>query len=118
MQVNKRVWRGFYNLQKLRWDVLYNAGAGTEILDRMMTGVLARPHVDPFRNDPVALARSTYAAYNGGPDADNRWRRGVLEPAPARDIDDAFLAKYRATEHGQRFAILICAASLVHASGH
>jgi hypothetical protein len=118
MQVNKHVWRGFYSLEKLRWDVLYNAGAGTDILGEMMGRVLTRPKMDPFRHDPAALARSTYAAYNGGPDAYNRWRRGALEPAPARAIDDAFLAKYRATEHGQRFDILSCAADWGHASGH
>ncbi len=118
MQVNKHVWRGFYSLQKLRWDVLYNAGAGAEILDRMMTGVLGRPHLDPFRDDPVALVRSTYAAYNGGPDAYNRWRRGALEPALARAIDSAFLAKYRATAHGDGFDILSCAANWGHAPGH
>jgi soluble lytic murein transglycosylase-like protein len=118
MQVNKHVWRGFYNLQKLKWDVLYNAGAGAEILDRMMTGVLGRPHIDPFRDDSVELARSTYAAYNGGPDAYNRWRRGVLEPDPARAIDSAFLAKYRATVRGGGFDILSCAANWGRAPGH
>jgi hypothetical protein len=118
MQVNKHVWRGFYNLQKLRWDVLYNAGAGAEILDQMMTGVLRRPHIDPFRYDPVALVRSTYAAYNGGPDAYNRWRRGALEPNPARAIDSAFLAKYGATARGNDFDILSCAATWGRAPGH
>lgn len=118
MQVNKRVWRGFYNLQKLRWDVMYNAGAGTEILARMMTGVLARPHIDPYRDDPVTIARSTYAAYNGGPDAYNRWRGGLLEPDSARAIDNAFLAKYRATERGTGFNILSCAATWGRSPGH
>jgi Transglycosylase SLT domain len=118
MQVNKHVWRGFYSLEKLRWDVLYNAGAGAEILSEMMGRVLAHPKMDPFRHDPTALARSTYAAYNGGPDAYNRWRRGALEPDPAGAIDNAFLAKYRATEHGQGFDILSCAANWGHAPGH
>ena len=31
MQVNKHVWRGFYDIDRLKWDVLYNAGAGCEI---------------------------------------------------------------------------------------
>jgi hypothetical protein len=118
MQVNKHVWRGFYSLQKLRWDVLYNAGAGTAILNQMMTGVLRRPHMDPFRDDPVALVRSTYAAYNGGPDAYNRWRRGALEPDSARAIDSAFLAKYRATARGDGFDILSCAANWGRATAH
>src|SRR5260370_11090446 len=66
MQVNKHVWRGFYSIDRLKWDVLYNAGAGSEILTRMMIYALAHHTNDPI---PVGdhLARSTYAAYNGGP---------------------------------------------------
>src|SRR5271155_2428406 len=43
MQVNKHVWRGFYDIERLEWDVLYNAGAGCEILARMMHYTLAQP---------------------------------------------------------------------------
>src|SRR5260370_33581234 len=32
MQINQRVWRGFYNVERLRWDTAYNARAGAEIL--------------------------------------------------------------------------------------
>ncbi len=117
MQVNKYVWRGFYNLEKLKWDVLYNAGAGTEILMEMTGQVLARPKVDPGRLDSTALARSVYAAYNGGPDAYNRWRR-AHEPSPAREIDAAFLDKFRAVERDQAIDILSCAAQWGHAPGH
>ena len=28
MQINERIWRGFYDPHKLRWDIAYNAGAG------------------------------------------------------------------------------------------
>ena len=52
MQVNKHVWRGFYDLDRLKWDVLYNAGAGCEILARMMQyASAAEPKFDPV---PVA----------------------------------------------------------------
>ena len=33
MQINERVWRGLYDLQGLRWDMVYNARAGTDILE-------------------------------------------------------------------------------------
>ncbi len=117
MQVNKYVWRGFYDLDKLKWDVLYNAGAGTEILMEMTEQVLSRPKVDPSRLDGTALARSVYASYNGGPEAYNRWRH-PHEPSPAREIDAAFLGKYRAVERGDAIDILSCAAEWGHAPGH
>jgi len=117
MQVNKYVWRGFYDIEKLKWDVLYNAGAGTDILMQMTQRVLAKPRSDPFRLDGVMLSRSVYAAYNGGPDAYNRWRR-VHEPSPAREIDEAFLDKYRAVERGNAIDILSCAAQWGGTAGH
>ncbi|MGD0118416.1 MAG: lytic transglycosylase domain-containing protein [Candidatus Binatus sp.] len=106
MQVNKHVWRGFYDINRLEWDVLYNAGAGCEILARMMRYTLAQPKFDPV---PVAshLARSAYAAYNGGPGACNRWRR--REPPALKQIDTSFWEKYRALETGTQIDILSCA---------
>jgi hypothetical protein len=108
MQVNKHVWRGFYDIERLKWDVLYNAGAGCEILARMMRYALAQPKFDPV---PVAghLARSTYAAYNGGPGACNRWRR--REPPALKQIDSSFWEKYHAVENGIPIDILSCARS-------
>jgi len=112
MQVNKHVWRGFYDLDRLEWDVLYNAGAGCEILARMMHYATAvQPRFDPAT---VAshLARSAYAAYNGGPGACNRWRR--REPPALKQIDSSFLEKYRAVENGIPIDILSCARSWSH----
>ena len=111
MQVNKHVWRGFFSLERLKWDVLYNAGAGAEILAEMMRISSAQPKVDPV---PVAehLARSAYAAYNGGPGAYNRWRRH--EPAPLRLIDTQFLDKYQTFASGAPIDILYCAREPLH----
>jgi hypothetical protein len=117
MQVNKHVWRGFYDLEKLKWDVLYNAGAGTEILMQMTQQVLNRPRVDPASIEGAALARSVYASYNGGPDAYSRWRH-PHEASPAREVDAAFLDKYHAVERGQTIDILSCAAAWGHRAGH
>jgi hypothetical protein len=111
MQVNKHVWRGFYDIDRLKWDVLYNAGAGCEILARMMRYAIAQPKFDPV---PVAghLARSAYAAYNGGPGACNRWRR--REPPALKQIDTSFWEKYHAIENGTQIDILSCARTWSH----
>ena len=112
MQVNKHVWRGFYDIDRLKWDVLYNAGAGCEILARMMRYASAQPKFDPV---PVAghLARSAYAAYNGGPGACNRWRRR-REPPALKQIDSSFWDKYRAVQDGTPIDILSCARDWGH----
>ena len=106
MQVNKHIWRGFFSLDRLKWDVLYNAGAGAEVLAEMMRFTAAQPKDDPV---PVAehLARSAYSAYNGGPGAYNRWRRH--EAAPLRLIDTQFLEKYQTIASGAPIDILLCA---------
>jgi soluble lytic murein transglycosylase-like protein len=105
MQVNKYVWRGFYSLARLRWDVVYNLSAGSEILQRFLAGSSNHLH----SNNPVVLARAAYAAYNGGPNAYGRWLQ-PQEPRALREIDQAFWLKYQAIEAGQFFDILSCAA--------
>ena len=111
MQVNKYVWRGFYNLPRLRWDVVYNVSAGDEILMRMMRH--AADKGAGKSGQPADLARSAYCAYNGGPGAWSRWRRRNV-PAGVRQIDEAFWEKYRAIDQGQSFDILKCAAEWGH----
>jgi soluble lytic murein transglycosylase-like protein len=106
MQVNKYVWRGLYSLKRLEWDVIYNASAGSEILTRLIDGVSRHNNLGASPDD---LARSVYAAYNGGPTAYGRWRR-ANEPVTARAIDGAFWAKYKALREGQSFDIVRCAA--------
>ncbi|MFZ2061055.1 MAG: lytic transglycosylase domain-containing protein [Candidatus Binatus sp.] len=112
MQVNKHVWRGFYDIDRLKWDVLYNAGAGCEILARMMQfAAITQPKYDPVMISSH-LARSTYAGYNGGPGACNRWRR--REPVALKQIDLSFLEKYHAVENGTQIDILSCSRSWSH----
>ena len=106
MQVNKYVWRGFYNIERLQWDVLYNASAGMEILARLLGSIQdKRGAFSP--SNPDELARSIYAAYNGGPSSYRRWR--AKEPKPLRHIDSAFWEKYQAVQHGDQIDILSCA---------
>ena len=112
MQVNKHVWRGFYDIDRLKWDVLYNAGAGCQILATMMQfAAISQPKYDPVLISSH-LARSAYAGYNGGPGSCNRWRRS--EPPPLKQIDYSFLEKYRAIESGTQIDILSCSRSWSH----
>jgi len=106
LQVNERVWRGFYDIQGLRWDVAYNARAGGEILLHYLRDfALARG--EERRGGREALARSTYAMYNGGPAARGRWR-DANAPAELRAVDAAFLVKYKAMRADDEAALEDC----------
>jgi hypothetical protein len=116
MQVNKYVWRGFYSLSRLEWDIIYNTSAGAAILMRLMHG--AADHIPVSLADySGTIARSTYSAYNGGPGAYDRWRKRDA-PDRVREIDISFWAKYQVITSGQSFDILQCAAQWDSAPGH
>jgi hypothetical protein len=99
-------WEGFYSISRLEWDIVYNTGAGAEILMRLMRGAAARV-ASKSEDPPGEIARATYAAYNGGPNAYERWRR-TDEAGELRQIDEAFWGKYRATAGGESIEILRC----------
>jgi hypothetical protein len=66
LQVNERVWRGFYEVDRLRWSIEYNVRAGSDILLRYLRMTIdkqgqIKPAEIPQR------ARAVYALYNGGP---------------------------------------------------
>lgn len=106
LQVNERVWRGFYDLDGLRHDVAYNARAGGEILLHYLRDfALARG--EERRGGREALARSTYAMYNGGPAARGRWR-DAKAPTALRALDAAFLLKYKAMRADDEAALEDC----------
>lgn len=107
MQVNKHVWRGFYSIPRLEWDIVYNTSAGSQILIRLMRGAQARQSRSKTDPADADIARATYAAYNGGPNEYDRWRR-ANEPAELRQIDESFWTKYRAMAAGESFNILQC----------
>jgi hypothetical protein len=77
----------------------------------MTYAAASSPKYDPVPIDSH-LARSAYAAYNGGPGACNRWRR--REPPALKQIDSSFLEKYRAVENGTQIDILSCARDWGH----
>ena len=103
MQINVRVWRGFFNPVKLRWSAGYNAGAGTEILWQL----LGRYGVREGRERLDNAARSSYSAYHGGP---RRYQRYRMPDAPPQMqlIDQAFWEKYQALSSGQAGDRVLC----------
>jgi Transglycosylase SLT domain len=117
MQVNKYVWRGFYSIARLQWDIAYNAGAGAQILLRRLRDCArsAAGQGDAASSDD--LVRSAYSAYNGGPASCKRWNSAGV-PSEKALIDVSFWLKYQALEQGNSFDILKCAAQWDHAPGH
>ncbi|MFP4532442.1 MAG: hypothetical protein ACLFNS_07150 [Desulfobacterales bacterium] len=67
MQINERVWRGMYNIQHLRWNIHYNAKAGSDILDNYFTKYALPKSQTATSLGKDGLAASIYAMYNGGP---------------------------------------------------
>jgi hypothetical protein len=101
LQVNVRVWRGFYDRASLEKDLPYNARAGAEILAHYLLDYAIPANEDTVGGSLDALARATYSAYNGGPRALRRWRHANA-PASLRKIDDAFWRDYQAVkENGE-----------------
>jgi hypothetical protein len=107
MQVNQRVWRGFYDLSALRDSIAYNARAGGEILAMYLGdyAVAKGEHKAPGGSDN--LARATYAAYNGGPGHLKRYRSKSTKRS-LRAIDESFWKKYRAVKEGEELGVAEC----------
>lgn len=94
MQVNPRVWRGFYAVDGLARSIRYNARAGSEILLHYLRDyAIARG--EEAKGGAEALARATYAAYNGGPSHLRRYREPKRWPRSLAQVDASFLAKFR-----------------------
>ncbi len=107
MQINERVWRGFYDQQRLRWDIAYNGSAGTEVLlDYLLRYALRKgEHRQP--GGTSNLARAAYAAYNGGPSRLTRYRDDSASTY-GKKVDRAFWEKYRAVSAGNELAVSQC----------
>jgi hypothetical protein len=107
MQVNPHVWRGFYAVDGLSWSIGYNARAGSEILLHYLSDyAIARGEEDA--GGPDALARATYAAYNGGPSHLRRYRQPKRWRAALVALDRAFHAKFREVEAGRELGVREC----------
>ncbi len=97
MQVNQHVWRGFYNIDRLKWDTAYNARAGAQILLRYMKDY-AIDYADRSGNlDHVP--RATYAVYNAGPHAVGRFNK-PHQPAREQRVDQRLWSLYQGVAAG------------------
>jgi hypothetical protein len=104
MQINARIWRGFFNPERLRWSIAYNAGAGAEILYHLLGRYGIREAADRLDN----AARSTYSAYNGGPSRYRRYRLLARVPEYSRRVDRAFWEKYQQVASGAARERVLC----------
>jgi hypothetical protein len=92
MQINQHVWRGFYDVGRLKWETAYNARAGAEILLHYLQryGVAEEKQTGNLDN----AARATYAIYNAGPKAVTRYR-ARNSSAREKKVDARFRRLYR-----------------------
>ncbi len=103
MQINERVWRGIYNIERVRWDIAYNAAVGIDILNLYLKKY-ALPKMKSLKGnealDNDGVACSLYAMYNAGPGGFSRYvkRRSTRKPSK---IDDHFKGKYTWVKSGQ-----------------
>ena len=105
MQINVRIWRGFFNPTRLRWNAAYNAGAGAEILLQLLVRYGTREARTRLEN----AARATYSAYQGGPARYRRYRT-ASPPSRGAAIDRAFWDKYQAVATGVADDQVLCLA--------
>jgi hypothetical protein len=92
MQINRHIWRGFYDVERLKWNTAYNARAGAEILLRYLQQYGVAEEKQTGNLDSVA--RATYAVYNAGPKAVTRYR-AQSSSAREKKVDTRFKELYR-----------------------
>ncbi|MBI5556233.1 MAG: lytic transglycosylase domain-containing protein [Deltaproteobacteria bacterium] len=105
MQINQNVWRGFYNLERLRWETGYNTRAGVQILMRYLkeNGIA----VAAKSNDPSLAARATYSVYNAGPRAAKRFMKPGSSAREKR-VDGRFWSLYQGFAAGGSVDLSTC----------
>ena len=113
MQVNQRVWRGFYEVERLRWDSAYNARAGAQILMRYMKDY-AIPYAEKS-GDVNHVPRAAYAVYNAGPRAVGRFNRNPPHPREAR-VDERLWSLYQGIASGGQVDLRTCAVTTAAAA--
>ena len=113
MQINQVVWRGFYDVQQLRWDTAYNARAGAQILLRYMKDY-AIPYAQKS-GDPAHAPRAAYAVYNAGPRAVGRFAKNPPHPREQR-VDEHLWKLYRGLAAGAPPDLKSCGVASVSAS--
>jgi hypothetical protein len=111
MQVNARIWRGLYDQHGLRWDIVYNARAGADILEHYLVDYALRHREHETTGKLDNLARSAYAAYNGGPSQYARYRRAPTAGTGV-NVDAVFYEKYQQVKGGDDMAVTTCFAGI------
>jgi hypothetical protein len=106
MQVDPNAWRGFYDIADLAENIGYNARAGADILAHYLTHYAIRKREDKY-GIADALARATYAVYNGGPSHRRRYRLKKTKKS-LRAIDKSFYEKYLSIKSGDSQAVMSC----------
>jgi hypothetical protein len=113
MQINQVVWRGFYELERLRWDTAYNIRAGAQILMRYM-----KDYAIPYAQrtgDLNHIPRAAYAVYNAGPRAVGRFNKPVPHPREQR-VDEHLWKLYQGIVSGGQADLRNCAVEPAAAS--
>jgi hypothetical protein len=105
MQVNQKVWRGFYDVQRLRWDTEYNVRAGAQILARYVKDY-AMPYAEKA-GDPGVVPRAAYAVYNAGPRAVGRFAKAHPHPREQR-VDGKLWTLYQGIAAGGQVDLASC----------
>ena len=108
MQINERVWRGFYDIKRLRWDTAYNTRAGTRILMRYV-----KDYAIPYAERSGELdhvPRAAYAVYNAGPRAVGRFNKPRPHPREKR-VDDRLWTLYSGIATGGQADLRTCGVS-------
>ena len=105
MQINQRVWRGFYDVERLRWNTAYNTRAGAQILMRYMKDY-AMPYAERS-GDLNHVPRAAYAVYNAGPRAAGRCNKPRRHPREER-VDERLWKLYQGIAAGGRAELRSC----------
>ena len=107
MQINEKVWRGFYDIQKLRWDIAYNSRAGAEVLLNYLVKYALKQGENKHPGGLDNLARASYSAYNGGPSQVSRYRKRDVASSHKK-VDAAFWQKYQQVKAGKELNVAQC----------
>jgi hypothetical protein len=113
MQINQVVWRGFYEIERLRWDTAYNTRAGAQILMRYM-----KDYAIPYAQRTGELnhvPRAAYAVYNAGPRAVGRFNKAQLHPRE-QGVDEHLWTLYEGIASGGGVDLRTCGVTTAAAS--
>jgi hypothetical protein len=113
MQINQVVWRGFYEIERLRWDTAYNTRAGAQILMRYMKDY-AIPYAERS-GDLNHVPRAAYAVYNAGPRAVGRFNKTPRHPREER-VDEHLWTLYQGIASGGQADLRTCGLNTTAAS--